>query len=60
MLYAEECPEICHGIGDEPVKCLWAGRRGQSNTGNVVLGTHYRLADQEEQVSGAISHSHRP
>ena len=60
MLYAEECPDICHGTDDESVKCLWARRRGQSNTGNVVLGTQYRLADQGEKVNGAISHNRRP
>lgn len=52
VLYADRCPELCHGTGDKPAKCFWARRRQQSNMGDVVVATRHRPADQWNPLTG--------
>lgn len=39
--------ELCLGLGDVLAGNLLVGIIGQTNVGNVVVGVHYRLPDQE-------------
>ena len=39
--------ELCLGMDDVLAGNLWVGIIRQTNVGNVVVGVHYRLPDQE-------------
>ena len=55
-----ECIELCLAVDEERVESLWIRTKGQTHTGDVIVGVYYRPPDQEEEVDEAFYKQMKP
>ena len=46
---ALDCTELA--IGEDTVKSLWVGTKGQANKGDVIIGVYSRLPSQDDNTN---------
>lgn len=49
-----ECMDLCLGMNEVVVKCLWIRIKGRTKLGGIIVGICYRPPDWEEQADEAL------